>query len=324
MQPVLIEGSTLSKSIYHCTHVPAETWIKYAQALLSLAHMGRTPSLQEIDWFQNEWISTIDPSHNQAFAEAIAQLSPLSDISSLLPQIVFPTQLDVKRVLLFDNIRMIRQNPNYHKIEKENLQTISKYLQIPMYLAKTIDGIVSTEFSLRSLKRSIFEFDSNHALKLNPGEKALGFAVRETLGIFSMTEEMQYYYGCALMVIAGSDGLVSEAERNWFIKTLVRDAQFSDEVVEKIKNFNYIGVNLFQYLEKFSTYKSVNIARTLLYNAIKMAMADGDYADEEKNAVAKSGKLLNIPSHIVHTMEYLISTELSLERMRKTIFQIKD
>jgi len=324
MHGILIEGSTLSKSIYHCNKVSAETWLYYAQALLSLAYQNRTPARQEIDWLRNEWLGIIDPSHNEKLASGIYNLKPIEDINALLPHIIFPVQIDVKRVLLFDSIRMMRNNPDYHQIEKEQLTVLATVLHIPLYLAKTIDGLVSTEVSLRSVRRSIFEFDSNHAFKLNPGEKALGIAVRETFGIYGMTEEMQYDYGCALMAIAGSDGIVSEAERNWFLNTFARDAQIADHIIEKIKAFDYVGVDLYQYLEKFSTYKSVNISRTLLYNSIKMAMADGEYAHEEKTAVTQSRRLLNIPSHIVHTMEYLIGTEGSLERMRKTIFQIKD
>jgi uncharacterized tellurite resistance protein B-like protein len=318
----VLKSSTLARSIYGCNEVSTQAWLNYAYSLMIIAGANGEVSPHELNWIKYDLLGLMDTSeelrnevHNYDYKK--------HTLEETLPLINFNTNLDYKRVLLYDAIKMSKAGNQYTMREKEALQKASRLLNIPEYLAKTIEGLVSTELSLRSVRRSIFEFEGDLAV-LHPGERELGTAIKEIFGIVGMTEQMQRDYGCALMIIAGADGLVSEGERNWFLHNFATDAKISDQTLDDIKSFQYKNASIDSYIEVFAAYKSVNLSRTLIYNAIKMAAADGHYAEEEKRAVMHAGHLLNIPPHIVHTMEYLISTESSIERMRKTLFQIKD
>lgn len=91
-------------------------------------------------------------------------------------------------------------------------------------------------------------------------------------------------YGYALLVIAGADGDVSEAELNWLLNHQ-RMAGAPEEAIEKYKTFEYKNADLGNLLSKITVdVPTWSKSRSLLYHAIQMARADNNYSIEEQLA----------------------------------------
>jgi len=228
---------------------------------------------------------------------------------------------------VYDAIKMSRADDVFADTEKEAVEKTANILRVPIYLARTIEGLVSTEKSLESTRKSIFEVDRLSSSVIQnvfeiSTQKDTSILVKHTYGIGKTTDEVQLYYGYALMIITGADGMVSAEERKWYREVYAVDEYIPDEIVEKVLACDYKNLDLEEVLNHLKADISINFKRTLLYNSIKMAHADAVYANEERLAVSKTARLLNIDLNIAHTIEYMIDTENKVDLMRKKLFEI--
>ncbi|NEP53294.1 MAG: hypothetical protein F6K65_32610, partial [Moorea sp. SIO3C2] len=65
----------------------------------------------------------------------------------------------------------------------------------------------------------------------------------------------------------------------------------------------------------------VNFYRTLLYQAVKMCRADGNYHEKEKASVAKAAEILGIERSVAVSLESFAELEDSAERLRLALFE---
>ncbi|MBD2346378.1 TerB family tellurite resistance protein [Anabaena subtropica] len=145
--------------------------------------------------------------------------------------------------------------------------------------------------------------------------------LKKNLGISEIPLEAYLNYGYALLAIAGADGEVSEAEFNWLVNHQ-RLAGAPEEVIEKYKTFAYKNTDLETLLTKISVDVSTwSKSRSLLYHAIQMSRADGDYSLEEQKAVKKAAKLLKVEDDIALALNRLIETEEAVTALRKALLQ---
>ncbi len=121
----------------------------------------------------------------------------------------------------------------------------------------------------------------------------------------------------ALLTIAGADGEVSDEEMKWLI-----DEQISygatDEVIAEIKRFNWRDADLDDLLKQLGE-TSLDLQRTLIYQAIKMSRADAVYHDDERAAVMKAAEHFGLTADVTETLHVLVEMEENVDRLRHTV-----
>ena len=65
---------------------------------------------------------------------------------------------------------------------------------------------------------------------------------------------------------------------------------------------------------------SINYARTLVYDAIRMARADDNYHPDEKSAVEKAATMLHVDAATLLAIESVVDMEEGLRGMRRALF----
>ncbi|MDW7691620.1 TerB family tellurite resistance protein [Flammeovirgaceae bacterium SG7u.111] len=323
----VIKGSTAAKTIYGIEDVPSDTWLNYAYALLVIAGSDHEVSSAEMKWLMSDFIAIINAPED-FIKEVKAFDFKKASLESILPNIKFNVDINYKRVLLYDAIKMAYADDVYAESEKKAVISAAKLLNVPVFLANTLEGLVRTEKSIETTRKSIFEVETLdwEELRSKPGVEMRKTTplVKQTFGIEETTDAIDLNYGYALMIIAGADGVVSEAEKNWYKNEFARMYKTPDHIIEKVLAVDFKELRLEKVISDLSSDISINHAKTLLYSSIKMARADQDYAEEEKEAVRKAAEHLHIPSNIANTMNYLIDAENKIEKMRKTLFELRN
>lgn len=145
--------------------------------------------------------------------------------------------------------------------------------------------------------------------------------MKKTLGISEVPYEAYLNYGYALLAIAGADGEVSPAEMNWLLNHQ-RMVGAPEELMEKYQSFDYKSAKLEDLLSKITVdVSSWSASRTLLYHAIQMARADEDYSSEERKAVKKAAKILNVEDDIALALDRLVEMEEAVNGVRKALLR---
>lgn len=141
-------------------------------------------------------------------------------------------------------------------------------------------------------------------------------------GISAATATAMLHYGYALLAIAGADGEVSPAELSWLV---THQGKFGApaELTAKYAAFDYKTADLRALLGDLVTdVKTWAAAPNLVYHAIQMCSADGNYAAEEQKKVHEAAKILNVSGDVVLTIQALVEMEAAATRMRRALFHI--
>jgi tellurite resistance protein len=316
-----ISGSLLAKSTYGTNAVSMSNWEKYANALLVIAGADGEVSPPELSWLLNEFADLINAP--DSFRENLRNFQFQNfSLEEVLQNIDFPPNISYKRLLLYDAIRMSYADGVFSDDEKEAVYAVAKQLDVPLFYAQAIEGLANTERSLKTIRASLFEISKDVEAKQRQQLPDME-EVYELLGLDEFTDEMRYEYGVALMLIAGADGLVSEEELQWYLNSFVKGTKTPEHIVERVKAVDYRHEPLKVHLNKISKKLNyLNFSRLLIYSAIQMAQADGEYAPEEEQAVKHACEMLNISPSIAQTITYLVTTEDNINKMRKTLFSI--
>lgn len=127
-------------------------------------------------------------------------------------------------------------------------------------------------------------------------------------------------YGYALLCIAGADGTVSESELHWLLKYYGFIMGAPKELLDDWANFDYKNTKIEDILKNLEGVP-VNFSRALIYDAIRMASADG-YVRKEKKSVYKAAKLIGVDKHIVASLECLVENELTLKKHTSILLEV--
>jgi len=133
--------------------------------------------------------------------------------------------------------------------------------------------------------------------------------------------EVAMNYGGTLMAIAGADGELAEGEFQWYIDEQEMIFVESAEYIEALRKFDWKNANVEELLSGIKYDFPVNFYRTLLYQAIKMCRADGNYHEKEKESVAKAAEILGIERSVAVSLESIAELEDSAERLRLALFE---
>ncbi len=128
-------------------------------------------------------------------------------------------------------------------------------------------------------------------------------------------------YGGALMAIAGADGELKEEEFQWYIKEQEILLVESEEYIETLRKFDWKNADVEALLNGIKYDFPLNFRRTMLYQAIKMCRADGNYHEQERASVAKTAQILGIEKSMATSLESLAEMEDAAQRLRLSLFE---
>lgn len=126
-------------------------------------------------------------------------------------------------------------------------------------------------------------------------------------------------YGFALLSIAGSDGIVSDPELEWLTMDMAREVGVDEEIIADWEEFDYEAADLEDLFASFNSSALASFNKLLIYDAIRMCSADGDYALEEKEQVHEAARILKVPEETVVAIEALVDVEKAANKLRLTI-----
>lgn len=126
-------------------------------------------------------------------------------------------------------------------------------------------------------------------------------------------------YGYALLTIAGSDGLVSDPELEWLTINMAGEVGVDDEVIAAWEEFEFEEADLEDLFVSFNSSILASFNKLLIYDAIRMCSADGDYALEEREQVHEAARILKVGPEIVVAIEALVDLEQAANKLRLTI-----
>lgn len=128
-------------------------------------------------------------------------------------------------------------------------------------------------------------------------------------------------YGGALMAIAGADGELKEEEFQWYIDEQELLLVESEQYIATLRQFDWKNANVEALLSEIQYDFPLNFRRTMLYQAIKMCRADGNYHEKEKASVTKAAEILGIEPSMTKSLESLAEMEDAAQRLRLSLFE---
>jgi uncharacterized tellurite resistance protein B-like protein len=143
---------------------------------------------------------------------------------------------------------------------------------------------------------------------------------RTEYGLSAATATAMLNYGYALLAIAGADGKVSPKELDWLVRHQ-RKFGAPDNIIAEYETFDYHSADLPKLVaDSVTDVPTWSAGPSLIYHAIQMCAADGDYAVEERKKVLDAAKLLGISDDLVLTIHALVDMEAATAAMRKALF----
>ena len=137
--------------------------------------------------------------------------------------------------------------------------------------------------------------------------------LRETLGVSGIPAPTFISIARALKCVLAADGEVNGAELNAYLETCRRFGA-TDEMLAELRQFDPTGTTVEMC---FGGVDPDSIpSRTLLYEAIRIAKADGSYADAERAVVKRAADLLGIDADTLANITALADAEQALRNLR--------
>jgi tellurite resistance protein len=122
-------------------------------------------------------------------------------------------------------------------------------------------------------------------------------------------------YFRALKLLAGADGLAPEEAAA--LHELMHALGAPDQVIREVAEFDHETATLTDHLPVSG---DRSYARMLLYDAIHLAWADGEYSATERDAIAAAARRLHVAMPLLHALEGVVELERLAARMRADLF----
>lgn len=128
-------------------------------------------------------------------------------------------------------------------------------------------------------------------------------------------------YAKALLVVAGADGM-STAEMDHFVAWQHTSGHPKD-LIEELQHFDYRSADVKQVITAFRELveQTPEAKRMLIYDALRIAHADGKYSASERKALQQVAEELGVDRTIVIALEGVVSVEFAARQMRLAIFK---
>jgi uncharacterized tellurite resistance protein B-like protein len=122
-------------------------------------------------------------------------------------------------------------------------------------------------------------------------------------------------YLTVLLATVGADGEISPAEMGWLIHEQ-RAIGAPEELLEEIQTLDWRSANVDELIGRLKYGFSVNARRTMLYQALKMARADGRLHQAERAAIDRLARTLEIDTSVSDSIYALVEMEDSIDQLR--------
>ena len=126
-------------------------------------------------------------------------------------------------------------------------------------------------------------------------------------------------YGYILLNIAGSDGQVSDEELEWLTIDCAQAVGVTPDIIAKWEDYDYEDDDLEELFFGLNAASFANFNKLLIYDAIRMCSADGDYAEDERDQVYHAAQIMKVPPEAVTAIEALVDLERAANKLRVTI-----
>ena len=137
--------------------------------------------------------------------------------------------------------------------------------------------------------------------------------LRDTYGVSGMPAPLFVSVARGLKILLAADGTIHPAELNSYLETCKRYGA-SDAMLRDLQEFDTHDVTLDTC---FADIDPMLIpARALLYDVIRIAKADGDYARGERTAVTIAANLLGVDEDWVEKITALVDAENALNDLK--------
>ena len=129
--------------------------------------------------------------------------------------------------------------------------------------------------------------------------------------------ELQLRFAKAIMIIAGADGEVSEREWAMLVGGF-KAAQMPDTMLEELARFDWRKAKLEEYLT--GDYKHLKApARVMLYTAIWISRADGQYGPQERAMAKRAATIMGIDDDMLFALEGAAEVEAAAAAARAAL-----
>jgi tellurite resistance protein len=136
---------------------------------------------------------------------------------------------------------------------------------------------------------------------------------RETERVSGIPGQLFLQIARALKVVLAADGEVNGAELNVYLDTCRRFGA-PNSMLDELREFDPTCTTL---EECFGGMDAESVpARSLLYDAIRIAKADGSYDRSERAAVTRAAQLLGLEDEWVEKITALVDAEEALTNLR--------
>jgi uncharacterized tellurite resistance protein B-like protein len=138
-------------------------------------------------------------------------------------------------------------------------------------------------------------------------------ALRDTLGVSGIPAPVFRSVARALKVVLASDGAIHPAEMNEYLEVCRRYGA-TEAMLEELENFEPAGCTV---EECFADIDPDSIpVRALLYDAIRIAKADGSFDKKEKETVRRAAEVLEIDDDTLANITALADAEAAVRALR--------
>ena len=138
-------------------------------------------------------------------------------------------------------------------------------------------------------------------------------------GMSMVPEKYWKDYGFALLVIAGSDGEVSDPELEWLTISLSKSLNVNEATVAAWEEYDFEKDELDAVFNKIDSRSVASFSKLLIYDAIRMSYADDDYADDERARVGEAASMLGLTKDVVLAIEVLVEQERATDKLRSLV-----
>ena len=141
--------------------VPLSIAANYFRALLIIAGSDDKLSREELSWFIDEHKMLGFP------VEQIEDLDQFdwqnTDLETLLHSLKYDFDLNVRRILLYQSIKMIISDSSFHEKERTAVEKTAKLLNIDEETLHSLEALVEMENSLDKLRFNLLGTRNNQA-----------------------------------------------------------------------------------------------------------------------------------------------------------------
>lgn len=151
-------------------------------------------------------------------------------------------------------------------------------------------------------------------------ERISNDTIKRVYGFGEIDQEDFERAAYTLMIIIGADGEVAPEELEAFLDLQRRNGA-PPELLDALQSFDWHNAKLEEHLPKQLT---DSWKRILLYDAVRLACADGVYDKKEREAARNTAALLGVSDDVLARIEDVIDAELTLQAKRIGIFACQD